>query len=379
MKTLVYILPDKDAGVASVVRNLLRFKTKRYVTKVILLHNELADASRRIQDNFDADDIVRLTYRGNWSSRYSIYRRIFQELDANSVVISNDGTFEIDAVRFFGSNIPIVYIFHGDYKHYYKILERKGVLINKIITVSNYLAMQVQQRFSDQISAHIESIKFPVQNANKFKRISREAISLIFVGSLINAKGVMSLYNITKILDQRSINYFLTIVGSGAQEAELKALFKEHPKVKFTSKLPNDEVLLLFCSQDVILLPSEGEGLPVVLVEAMKHGVVPMATNLKSGIPELIDHKINGFTLGLHDFDGYANHVEHLYNDRSLLRKMSEINIIKAESLFDPYLQTTQYEDAFSEAQPTPHIYNKNFLDYLPITIAHRIKSLIKK
>ena len=44
IKTLVYILPDKDAGVASVIRNLLRFKTNRYKTKVILIHDLLNDA-----------------------------------------------------------------------------------------------------------------------------------------------------------------------------------------------------------------------------------------------------------------------------------------------------------------------------------------------
>ena len=45
----VFILPDKDAGVASVIRNLTRYKSSKFYTKVILLHNHMEDPGRRIK------------------------------------------------------------------------------------------------------------------------------------------------------------------------------------------------------------------------------------------------------------------------------------------------------------------------------------------
>jgi len=119
IKTIVYILPDKDAGVASVVRNLLRFKSNRYATKVLLIHDKVNDENRRIKDNFNADSTVRITYHGKWASKYSIIRKIQKEIDENSVVISNDGGLGLDAMNHIKHPISVGYILHGNFKHYY--------------------------------------------------------------------------------------------------------------------------------------------------------------------------------------------------------------------------------------------------------------------
>lgn len=378
MKTLVYILPDKDAGVASVVRNLLRFKTKRYKTKALLIHNRLDDSKRRIKDNFNADDIVRITYNGKWSIRYSVYKKIIKELDSNSIVISNDGGIELDALKYLEYLIPVIYIFHGDFKYYFNVFKESQNIISSVITVSDYLKDKIENLDLNNPKFKLESIKFPVPSAQAFNRAPSHNIRLIFVGSLIESKGVMSLFDITNLLDKQSIDYHLSIIGHGDKESDLKVLFKDNNNVTFFGKLDNIKVLELYSNQDIILLPSKGEGLPVVLVEAMKYGVVPMATNLKSGIPQLIEHSVNGFTVELGDYISYVNYIEKLHCNRSQLKKMSRLCIEKSEQMFNPQLQTKRYEDAFNKTKAVNHNTKKNISDYLPITIAHRFKSYFK-
>jgi glycosyltransferase involved in cell wall biosynthesis len=381
IKTFVYILPDKDAGVASVVRNLLRFKTNRYSTKVLLIHNLLDDAKRRVQDDFNADDIVRITYNGKWSSNYSIHKKIINEIDLNSIVVSNDGGIELNSIQYIDYPIPVVYILHGDFKHYFSVLTEKQNSVSTVITVSDYLKNKLLKSFYRASDFDVESIKFPVPKSKLYKRISNSVIKLIFVGLLSDRKGVMSLFDIANLLDKRSVNYHLSIIGEGPKEFELKTLFKDNNKVSFLGKLHNHEVFDFYSQNDIILLPSKGEGLPVVIVEAMKYGVVPITTQLESGIPELIENAINGFTVKLGDYNGYATYIEQLHSDREQLKKMSELCIIKSEQMFDPFDQAKSYEDTMSLAEPVvfKNRLSFNVLDKLPSFISIKIKEIIKK
>ncbi|REE27452.1 glycosyltransferase involved in cell wall biosynthesis [Winogradskyella pacifica] len=378
MKTLVYILPDKDAGVASVVRNLLRFKTNRFKTKVLLLHNLLDDANRRIKDDFNADKIVRITYHGSWSSKYSIYNKINKELTKDAIVISNDGGVELDALNYSEHSNPLVYIIHGDFKHYFNVLKEKQDKIGRVITVSDFLKAKINKKFKEYFNTPVESIKFPVPSAKVFTRTPSASIRLVFVGSLCDRKGVLYLVRITSVLDKVSIDYKMTIIGEGDKEAELKKLWKKNSRVTFLGKLDNSEVFDLYVEQDIILLPSKGEGLPVVIVEAMKYGVVPITTNLESGIPELIENKINGFTVPAGEVETYAKYIEQLHLDRSLLNKMSELCVRKAEQMFNPLTQAKHYENAFNSTIPKKYQVKKSILNYLPMTVAHRLKLYLK-
>ncbi|WP_179333444.1 glycosyltransferase family 4 protein [Winogradskyella costae] len=378
MKTLVYILPDKDAGVASVVRNLVRFKTSRFRTKVLLLHNLLDDANRRVKDDFNADKIVRITYNGKWSSKYSVYKKIRHELDKDTVMVSNDGAIELDTLDYMKFTIPVAYIMHGDFKHYFNVLKVKQNKIGRVITVSDFLKTKIEEKFKEDFSTPVESIKFPVPSAKVFTRTPAASIRLVFVGSLCDRKGVLYLARITSVLDKVSIDYKMTIIGDGDKEAELKKLWKKNSRVTFLGKLDNSEVFDLYAEQDIILLPSKGEGLPVVIVEAMKYGVVPITTNLESGIPELIDGEINGFTVPIGEVETYAKYIEQLHLDRSLLNKMSELCVLKAEQMFNPLTQTKHYEGAFNSTMPKKYQVKKSILNYLPMTVAHRFKLYLK-
>lgn len=349
MKTLLHILIDKDAGVASVVRNLCRYSTDNFKLKIILLHQKNADNSFRIKDDLNAHEVIRLEFVGrSFGIKYNIIKKIRKEIDKDTILISHDGGIELDVIRYYNLKIPTVYILHGDYNHYYNVLINKKEAIGTIITVSDYLSKKTKKIINN---IPIYSLKFPVPFVEKFKRKESTTIRLVFVGSLIVHKGIFTLSKIVELLVIRNIDFKLNIIGDGIMASELKSELSRYENVSFLGKLSNDKVMESHQNNDIILLPSFNEGLPVVLVEAMKCGVVPMATNLKTGIPEIIEHEVNGFQVPVKDAKKYVNYISTLYNNPTLLSKMREACIQKANLMFDPNEQTLAFEKIFNQAK----------------------------
>ena len=64
------------------------------------------------------------------------------------------------------------------------------------------------------------------------------------------------------------------------------------------------------------LLPSDRDGIPNVLVEAMAAGAPVVATNV-SGIPELVEHEVNGLLVEPEDPEALADALMRLHETPS--------------------------------------------------------------
>ena len=56
------------------------------------------------------------------------------------------------------------------------------------------------------------------------------------------------------------------------------------------------ELARIYAEADVLVLTSSREGFPLVIMEAMAHGVVPVCTDV-GGIPSHVKHCVNGLLL----------------------------------------------------------------------------------
>ena len=64
--------------------------------------------------------------------------------------------------------------------------------------------------------------------------------------------------------------------------------------ISFVGKLPHKDIPQWLCNNNILVLPSNSEGMPNVLLEAMAAGLPVVATNLGS-IPDIIKNKRNGY------------------------------------------------------------------------------------
>lgn len=346
-KEIVYVMPNVDAGVVSVVRNLLKYKNKEFYYKVILLQPQDSDPAQCVKGKLNCDEQVVFNY-STQDSKYSICKRFIAHLSGNSILVSNDGNIELCALSMFKLNIPVVYIVHGNFEYYFNIIRHYQYLIDRIICVSHFLSNKVKTIVTcTDLKQHIQPIHFPVPDIYMERQEGDLALRMAFVGLLNERKGVLHFKKLLDILDSFGVDYSFSIAGDGELEGELRSQIEQNKRVRFVGRLSYDEVVCLHQTNDVILLMSEAEGLPVCVVEAMKCGVVPVVFDIPSGIPELVLDDETGYRVPQGDVQACAEKISELHSNREKLNQLKAKAVQHANRLFDPAVQTAAYEEIY--------------------------------
>jgi glycosyltransferase involved in cell wall biosynthesis len=123
-------------------------------------------------------------------------------------------------------------------------------------------------------------------------RLPQARPRLLFVGRLTVQKNVPLLLRALAGVSER---FETTLVGDGEAEGSLRDLAAglELQNVRFYGRADEGELRELYRDADIFVLPSEREGMPLVLLEAMAMGLPVVATDI-SGIREVVGHGVNG-------------------------------------------------------------------------------------
>lgn len=119
---------------------------------------------------------------------------------------------------------------------------------------------------------------------------------LISVGNLVPLKGHDLVIEALGLLRQQGLDARLCIIGTGPLRATLEALSERlglSGQVRFLGGLPQDELAAWYGAADMLMLASEREGWPNVLLESMACGTPVVATAV-GGIPEIVEQPLTG-------------------------------------------------------------------------------------
>ncbi len=92
-----------------------------------------------------------------------------------------------------------------------------------------------------------------------------------------------------------------------------------------------EDVKLYMCAADVLVNTSLSEGFPMTVLEAMASGL-PIVAPSVCGIPEIVEHGINGALVESNNYVEFANAVNLLVSDYEVAGRISKENKIKAKS-----------------------------------------------
>lgn len=126
------------------------------------------------------------------------------------------------------------------------------------------------------------------------RRDERGLKRILFVGRLLPVKGVPILLQAAAMVRAPRSAWQLDIVGDGPGREEyehLAATLRLGETAVFHGRLPRPRIAEMMREAECLVLPSQWENFPVVVLEAMASGLPVVATRV-GGIPELVDDQV---------------------------------------------------------------------------------------
>lgn len=139
-------------------------------------------------------------------------------------------------------------------------------------------------------------------------------------------KGQKVLIEAFKKVCDKGYDVKLILVGDGEKREEFEKLVKDlniSEKVKFTGLIKDKKLLINHLREShVLVFPTQSEGLPRTVIEAMSQGLVCISSPV-DGIPELLEKE---YLIDYNDVDSYANKIIELINNWNICCEQSKRN-----------------------------------------------------
>ena len=165
------------------------------------------------------------------------------------------------------------------------------------------------------------SIKIPKKKIVKEKS---KKTHFLFVGQLINRKGIDILINcIKRLKDKNNLHYNITIIGNGKYKTSVKKLVKENSNIKFMPFMGQKKLIQQFKKSDVLLFPSKFDGWGVVPMQAMSYSMYIVIGN-NCGVNEIIK-KNNNKIINVNE-DKLLDIIEYCCKNKSEIVKKGGVN-----------------------------------------------------
>jgi glycosyltransferase involved in cell wall biosynthesis len=111
-------------------------------------------------------------------------------------------------------------------------------------------------------------------------------------------------------------------------------------------------------------MPCRGEGLPVALLEAGAAGVVPVISNLASGIPEVVENGVTGYRPEPGDIAGFVDAIASIAAHRTALEAMSGAVRALVAGRYDANVCTGRYQDFYARVMAGRKPWTRRPLPY---------------
>jgi glycosyltransferase involved in cell wall biosynthesis len=232
-----------------------------------------------------------------------------------------------------------------------------GPWLDAMVGVSRQICDRLRQ-FPELTGKRIECIPYGIDfspTAAPPRATATGPLRVVYVGRLIEVqKRVSRLVSVIQHLHARRAPVAFTLIGSGPEEAQVRRDLAGLDHVKLLGEVPNREIATLLREQDVILLLSDFEGLPLSLLEAMREGVVPVVSDLESGLRDLVSAE-RGVRVPVGDVERAAEVLMRFASDRASLRPLAEAcrRVVREEYHADTMAR--RYVALLDDATATPH------------------------
>ncbi len=205
-----------------------------------------------------------------------------------------------------------------------------GANAEKVFIAPNTIDNQLFVNTSQKYRSSKRKLKAELGFENK--------VVILFVGQLIKRKGVEYLLHAYAKLKRELDDVALVLMGSGPLLSHLKnlAVFLKLKDIKFVqSGLSLEELIKLYSTADIFLLPTLEDIWGFVINEAMACGLPVVATRASQAAQEMIRSGENGYIVKEADSEELYNALKNLIYNPERRKKMGEKSREIVEHEFD--------------------------------------------
>ncbi len=182
-----------------------------------------------------------------------------------------------------------------------------------------------------------------------------DEVNFLYLGVLVKRKGVMDLLKAVKHLDDEKLlqenKVTFNIGGTGDCEAELKQFVSENNLnnyVKFLGWVSGEAKKDILKANQILVLPSYNEGLPIAILEAISYAMPVVSTDVGS-IAEAVKDGENGFLFEAGDIDALYEALKKVILSPQLRKEMSFKSRDLAENVFSDSKYFGQLEKIYRQ------------------------------
>ena len=195
---------------------------------------------------------------------------------------------------------------------------------DRVVAISHDTAREVQQVSAVPIEVIPYSMGLATDDRPAGVKVRRpgEALSILFVGRLVERKGVAVLIDALGLL-RPALDVRVVVVGEGSERPVLEAKARQDglgDRVTFTGRVSDAALREAYADADVFVLPAvvdsrgDTEGLGVVLLEAMNYNVPVVASDI-GGITDIVRDGKTGLLVPPGDAAALADAIRRLATD----------------------------------------------------------------
>lgn len=273
-----------------------------------------------------------------------------------TVVVANLSASSFEALRYVPAGVFRIGTVQSDDSKWYAMLQHYVGHLDMVAAVSETIQERVQALpgFAQMRVAYLPyGVPMP-EIAVRAETRAPAPLRILYLGRLEEEQKRVRLFPIIQqMLEQSKIPYHWTIAGEGPERDALQSAMTDGRmgKTIFIGKVAYADVPRLLAQHDLFLLVSTYEGLPLSLLEAMGHGLVPVVSDLPSGIRSVVDDT-TGIRVAVDNIAGYAEAIGRLHRNRTELTALAGQAQKRVRQDYSVAAMTDRWLATFP---PTPH------------------------
>jgi glycosyltransferase involved in cell wall biosynthesis len=277
--------------------------------------------------------------------------KVLKKTKPNAVII---GGYKMNNESVFQNNknfLILYWLEKLEKKFFIKSFIRFIILKKKLSNVDGILAIGNQAKsYYKKFHDNVINLPYSIKNVNYDLSKKKYNLNFLFVGQLINRKGLDFL--IDTIIKIKSKKYKFTVVGEG----NLKLKLNKIKNVDFNhyNFLNKKKLSSIYKKNSILIVPSRFDGWAVVVIEAMLNGLAIISNKNVGAFKEYIKHGINGREAKLN--------AHSLFNQIKFFEKNK--NKIKEYGLANQKIFTKNLSNADLAANKLKFFLNKNQIKF---------------